>query len=158
MPVHIYGQAADMDPIIELAKKYNLKVIEDAAQGYGVFYKGNHVGTIGDVGIISFFADKTITMGEGAVILTNNSVLFEKLKYIRNQGRTDSGTFVHTELGMNFRVTDLQAAVGVAQLEKFNKIKSIKLENYQYYRSLLLGVNEIVFMREVDYSNFIPLT
>ena len=156
MPVHIYGQSADMDSVKEIAKKYDLFVIEDAAQGFGVNYKGQHLGTIGDMGIISFFADKTITMGEGAVILTNNDNLFAKLIYLRNQGRENSGTFIHEELGMNFRVTDLQSAIGVAQIKKFQKIKARKLYNYNLYKSLLRNVEEITFMTVVEYSNLVP--
>lgn len=156
MPVHIYGQSANLDPILEIAQQYSLKTIEDAAQGYGVFYKGKHVGTIGDVGIISFFADKTITTGEGGIILTNNAVIYENLRYLRNQGRLDSGTFIHPQLGMNFRVTDLQCAVGVAQLKKFKGIEAIKLSNYNSYKELLKGLEEVVFVDEVDYSNIVP--
>lgn len=156
MPVHIYGQSADMDPIVKLAKKYNLRIIEDAAESYGIFYKGKHTGTIGDVGVISFFADKSVTSGEGAVILTNKSDLYDKLKYLRNQGRLQSGKFIHPYLGMNFRMTDLQCAVGVAQLKKFKKIKKIRLKIYKTYRSLLKNAKGLSFMEEADYSNFIP--
>jgi perosamine synthetase len=156
MPVHIYGQAADMDPIMELSQKYSLKIVEDAAQGYGVFYKNKHTGTIGDVGIISFFADKTITTGEGAVILTNSEDVFNNLRYLRNQGRLNSGTFIHPFLGMNFRMTDLQCAVGVAQLKKFNKIIRIKQDNFNLYIEKLKNVKEISFVEVADYSNFIP--
>lgn len=156
MPVHIYGQSADMDPILEIAKKYNLFVIEDAAQGFGVFYKGQHIGTIGDMGMISFFADKTITMGEGAVIFSKSDELFKRLIRIRNQGRENSGTFIHEDLGMNFRVTDMQSAIGVAQIKKFEIIKNKKLENYRLYKKLLTNVEEITFMEEVEYSNLIP--
>ncbi len=137
MPVHIYGQACDMDPILALAKKHNLKIVEDAAQGFGVFYKGKHTGTLGDVGVISFFADKTITTGEGAVVLTNNEEIFNRLRMLRNQGRPNSGTFIHPELGMNFRMTDLQCAVGVAQFNKFEKIREIKHRNFNQYYELL---------------------
>jgi perosamine synthetase len=156
MPVHIYGQAADMDPIIKIAKEFNLKVIEDAAETYGVFYKGKHTGTIGDVGIISFFADKTVTCGEGAVILTNDDELYDKLKYLRNQGRLESGIFTHPQLGMNFRMTDLQCAVGVAQLKKFKEIEKKKIKNYRLYQSLLKDLEEVSFIEEVNYSNFVP--
>ena len=156
MPVHIYGQSADMDPILKLAKENNLRVIEDAAQGYGIFYKGRHTGTIGDVGIISFFGDKTVTCGEGAVILTNDDEVYNKLRYLRNQGRLTSGTFIHSQLGMNFRMTDLQCAVGVAQLKKLKEIERIKLKNYRLYQSLLKDVQEISFVKELDFSNFIP--
>lgn len=156
MPVHIYGQSSDMDPILKIAKKYNLKVIEDAAQGYGVFYKEKHTGTIGDVGTISFFADKTVTMGEGAAILTNNSELFEKICYLRNQGRLHSGTFEHTHLGMNFRVTDLQSAVGCAQLEKFKEIEKIKTKNLSLYKNMLHMVDEVEFLKEENFTNIVP--
>lgn len=156
MPVHIYGQSADMDPIVKLAKKHNLRIIEDAAESYGVFYKGEHTGTIGDVGVISFFADKSTTSGEGAVILTNDSDLYDKLKYLRNQGRLQSGSFIHTHLGMNFRMTDLQCAVGVAQLKKFEEIKRNRLNIYKTYKSLLKNVEGLSFMEESGYSNFVP--
>jgi perosamine synthetase len=156
MPVHIYGQCADIDPIISIASKYNLLVIEDAAQGYGVFYKNRHVGCLGDVGVISFFADKTITMGEGAVILTNNEEIYQKIKLLRNQGRENSGSFIHPALGMNFRVTDLQCAVGLAQMEKFNKILELKSKNFAIYKTLLSGNSNIKFMRELDYCNYVP--
>lgn len=156
MPVHIYGQSCDMDPVMEIARKHNLKVIEDAAQGFGVFYKGRHTGTIGDVGMISFFADKTITTGEGAVIFTNNEETFNKLKMLRNQGRPNSGTFIHPELGMNFRMTDLQCALGVAQLKKFEEIRRIKQENYQLYVKLLEPVKQITYLKINDFTTFVP--
>ena len=156
MPVHVYGQACDMDPILKIAEKHSLKIVEDAAQGYGVFYKGRHTGTIGDVGVISFFADKTITTGEGAVVLTNNEDTFNKLKMLRNQGRPNSGTFIHPELGMNFRITDLQGALGVAQTKKFNKIKDIKEKNFYLYHENLKIVTNIHFISQPDYTNFVP--
>jgi len=156
MPVHIYGQSADMDPIIAIAEKYNIKVIEDAAQGYGVFYKGKHTGTIGDIGVISFFADKTVTMGEGGIVLTNDEELYQNLRLLRNQGRTDSGSFIHPALGMNFRVTDLQCALGVSQLEKFKEIEHYKMNNLNYYKTYLSDVSAVKFMEEKKYCNFVP--
>jgi perosamine synthetase len=156
MPVHVYGQAANMDPIIAIAKKYNLKIIEDAAQGYGVYYKGRHTGTIGDIGTISFFADKTVTTGEGAVILTNNKEVYDELVLLRNQGRPNSGTFIHPYMGMNFRMTDLQCAVGVAQLKKFDKIIKAKHKNYNLYIDKLKSVKGISFVETEDFSNLVP--
>ncbi len=156
MPVHIYGQSCDMDPIIKIANTYHLKIIEDAAQGYGVFYKGRHTGTIGNVGVISFFADKTITTGEGAVILTNEEDVFNKLKMLRNQGRIHSGTFIHPELGMNFRMTDLQCALGVAQVKKYETIEKIKARNHQLYETYLKELPEIEFIKTNDFSSFVP--
>ncbi len=156
MPVHIYGQSCDMDPIMKIARRYHLKVVEDAAQGYGVLYKGRHTGTIGDVGMISFFADKTITTGEGAVILTNDEDIYNKLRMLRNQGRTHSGTFIHPGLGMNFRMTDLQCAVGVAQVKKFETIERIKARNHQLYETYLKAVPEVEFIRINGFSTFVP--
>ena len=156
MPVHIYGRSCDMGKIMEIAGRHSIKVLEDAAQGFGVYCRGNHVGAIGDLGIISFFADKTITTGEGAVVLTNNEELYSRLKLLRNQGRPHSGTFVHPGLGMNFRMTDLQCAVGVAQIKKFKKIEKVKLEHYELYRRLLRGVKNVSFLKGNDFSNFVP--
>lgn len=156
MPVNIYGQCADLDLITSVAQKYNLYVIEDAAQGYGVYYKNKHVGTLGDVGVISFFADKTVTMGEGAVILTDNVEIYEKIQLLRNQGRENSGSFIHPVLGMNFRVTDIQCAVGLAQMNKYDEILRLKNENLSIYKHFLKGNANVEFMRELDYCNYVP--
>jgi perosamine synthetase len=156
VPVHLYGQACDMDPIMEIAKKHKLLVIEDAAQGFGVFYKEKHTGTIGNCGMISFFADKTITCGEGAVVLTNDDELFEKLKLVRNQGRPNSGTFIHPALGMNFRMTDLQCGVGAAQLLKYPLIKEGKTKNFKLYYELLKDFPHVKFIELNKHSNFVP--
>lgn len=156
MPIHIYGASADMDPILDLATEKGLKVIEDAAQAVGVFYKDKHCGTFGDVGVFSFFADKTITMGEGGIIITDDEVLYNRLKLIRNQGRPNSGTFIHPEFGMNFRITDLQAAIGVAQLEKLEKVKQYKTSLFQMYSDRLLNTDYIKVMQPKEYSNYVP--
>lgn len=156
VPVHLYGRSADMDPILEIARKHSLKVIEDAAQGFGVFYKGRHAGTMGDAGTFSFFADKTLTTGEGGMIVTNNGELYEKLKLLRNQGRPNSGTFVHPSLGMNFRMSDLQCAVGCAQMDKFGEMTEKKLDHARLYQSLLREVKEVSFVGGFDYTNWVP--
>ncbi|MDO8658538.1 MAG: DegT/DnrJ/EryC1/StrS family aminotransferase [Candidatus Levybacteria bacterium] len=157
MPVHIYGQCADMDPILEIAKKHKLYIVEDAAQVLGVFYKKKHAGTFGDLGCFSFFADKTITTGgEGGMIVTDNKKLYEKLLSFRNQGRTRSGTFTHPEIGYNFRMTDLQCAVGLAQLKKFKKLKERKLKNDKLYKELLKDIKQVKFIGLSPFSTFIP--
>jgi perosamine synthetase len=156
MPVHIYGQAADMTGIMAFAKKHNLKVLEDAAQGFGVTHKGQQTGTFGDMGIVSFFSDKTITTGEGGAIYTNDTSTFERLRLLRNQGRPNAGTFVHPALGMNFRLTDMQAAVGLAQLKKYDTIKASRLKNWKLYEDGLKGVGDIVPMQVHKDSNLIP--
>jgi perosamine synthetase len=156
MPVHIYGLSCDMNPLMKFAKKHKLKVIEDAAQAIGVKYNSKHCGTFGDVGVISFFADKTIAMGEGGAILTNNIKIFNKLKLIRNQGRPNSGTFIHSEFGMNFRVTDMQSAIGFAQLKRIDKKIKNKIRLFKRYSKNLKGCENINIIKKPKYSNFVP--
>jgi perosamine synthetase len=156
MPVHVYGQAARMDAILEIARRHNLKVVEDAAQGVGVRYKQKHVGTFGDFGCLSFFADKTITTGEGGALLTNDPALAEGCAYFRNQGRLDRGSFVHPRLGYNFRLTDIQAAIGLAQLDKLTEIIDRKRKNEQYYRELLADLEEVAFPTVDPESERVP--
>ena len=133
MIVHIYGITVDVDPILALAKKYNLKVIEDAAEVHGQTYKGKPCGSFGDVSIFSFYPNKHITTGEGGMILTNNDELAEKIKNLRNLCFKPPRRFVHDDLGWNFRMTNLQAALGVAQLERLDEFVSIKRKMGQYY-------------------------
>ncbi|NEP00764.1 MAG: DegT/DnrJ/EryC1/StrS family aminotransferase [Symploca sp. SIO2E9] len=133
MPVHLYGQSADMDAINELASKYNLKVIEDAAEAIGATFREKHLGLWGDVGAISFFANKTITCGEGGIILTNNDIIAQTCRRLKNHGRDRKGTFIHEHIGFNFAFTDMQAAIGIAQLKKFPKILKRKQEIFDAY-------------------------
>lgn len=146
MPVHIYGQAVKkFDEILAIAKQRKLLVVEDAAQGLGVTFGKKHVGTFGDVGCISFYADKTITMGEGGAILTDSDALADSCRYFKNQGRLNRGSFVHPYLGFNFRITDLQAAIGVAQMKKLSFVIKRKTENEALYKKLLRDVREVEF-------------
>jgi perosamine synthetase len=156
MPVHIYGHSPPLDRILEFAARHDLVVLEDAAQACGVTYQGRHAGTWGDAGVISFFADKTITMGEGGVVLTDDTALYEKLRLLRNQGRPNSGTFIHDTLGMNFRVTDLQCAVGRAQLRKLPEIVAKKQENHARYAANLRDVEGVRWLRVQDGSSHVP--
>lgn len=156
MAVHIYGQAARLEAILSVANKHKLILIEDAAQAIGVKYDDKHAGTIGDIGVISFFADKTITTGEGAVILCKDQNIWNKLRLLRNQGRPNSGTFIHESLGMNFRLTDLQAAVGYAQLKKLEKIAEQRQKSYSVYLQCLDGISSVKTMRLDPRSTFIP--
>jgi perosamine synthetase len=142
MPVHLYGSACDMVGIMALAEKHGLKVLEDAAQGIGVRTSLGHVGAIGDIGTFSFFADKTITTGEGGFVVTNDAKLYEKLRYLRNQGRLDRGSFVHPEIGYNFRMTDMQAAMGLVQLGKLDEIVRRKTRNLALYEEGLAGLEQ----------------
>ena len=121
MPVHIYGHPVDMDPIFNLAKKHNLIVIEDAAEAHGAEYKKQRCGGLGDVSCFSFFANKIITTGEGGMILTNNDDLADRLRYFRNLCFNQKRRFLHEEIGHNYRFTNIQAALGIAQLERIEK-------------------------------------
>ena len=125
MIVHIFGLTADVDPIISIAKKYNLKIIEDAAEMLGQEYKGKKCGTFGDISILSFYSNKHITTGEGGMVLTDNKYLDNRAKSLRNLCFT-TDRFVHNELGYNYRMTNIQAAIGVAQLEQINSIERKK--------------------------------
>lgn len=117
--VHIYGLPVDMQPVLDLCKKYNLKLIEDAAEMHGQTYNGKMIGCFADISIFSFYPNKHITTGEGGMILCNDDTLAEKCKYYRNLCFEPNGRrFVHHEIGWNYRMTNLQAALGVAQLEK----------------------------------------
>jgi len=134
MPVHLYGNSCDMDSLIELADKFNIKIIEDAAQGMGVLYKGQHVGTLGDAGILSFYANKTITCGEGGVVLSKDKKIIGDCYRMKNHGRSKKGVFVHESIGFNFCFTEMQAAVGISQLKKLKKVIKRKKQIYNFYQ------------------------
>ena len=140
MPVHLYGQAADMYAVMEFAKKHNLKVVEDAAQGVGVKFNGQHVGTFGDLGILSYYGNKTITCGEGGVVLTNNDELAKLCYRLKNHGRDVKGTFLHDHIGFNFSFTEMQAAIGIAQMHKLDRIVARKQFIYDRYVNELAGL------------------
>lgn len=156
MPVHIFGTVADMKSVVKFAKKHKLKIIEDACQAVGVHRDGKHAGTFGDIGCFSFFADKTITTGEGGFVVTNDKDLYEKLVYMRQQGRLDRGSFVHPKIGYNFRMTDIQIAVGIVQLGKLKEIKIRKLKTLALYTKLLTGVNGVTFFEPDEGAETIP--
>ena len=122
MVVHIYGHPVDMDPVLELADRYHLTVVEDAAEAHGAEYKGRKCGGLGDIGVFSFYANKLITTGEGGMVLTRSAVLAEKARSLRNLCFQKSRRFLHDRLGYNFRMTNMQAALGVAQLERMEEI------------------------------------
>ena len=142
MIVHIYGLPVDIDPILELAKKYNLKVIEDAAEMHGQTYKGTPCGSFGDISTFSFYPNKHITTGEGGMIVTNDPVLAERCQSLRNLCFQPQKRFYHEELGWNMRMTNLQAAVGVAQLERLDEFVIKKREMGKLYNQLLEDLSE----------------
>lgn len=140
MPVHLYGQSADMEAIAKISAERGLAVIEDAAQGVGVRFQGQHVGTFGEMGVLSFFGNKTITCGEGGVVLTNDDSLATTCYRLKNHGRARKGTFIHEEIGFNFCFTEMQAAIGVAQMNKLPRIIERKKEIHDRYVSELVDI------------------
>lgn len=148
MPVHIYGHPADMDGVMALAKKHNLCVIEDAAQATGSKYHGRPAGSFGDVAVWSFFPDKAMTLGEGGLVATNSDELFRELLMLKNDGRLERGIYFHDRVGYNFRTTDLQTAVGLAQLDKLPRIIEGKRRNLELYKKHLQGVKGIEFTHQ----------
>lgn len=136
--VHVFGNMADMEAIINIAEQYNLKVIEDATEAMGTYYvsgkyKGKYAGTIGTLGVYSFNGNKIITTGGGGMIVSNDQNLLKKAKYITTQAKSDELYFIHDEVGYNYRMTNLQAALGLAQLEQLEEFIKIKEENYNLY-------------------------
>jgi len=141
--VHIYGLPVDMDPVLELCKKYNLKLIEDAAEMHGQTYKGKQCGSFGDISIFSFYPNKHITTGEGGMITTNNESLRDRCQKLRNLSFEPKGRrFIHHEFGWNYRMTNMQAAIGLAQLENISKHIMRKREIGQRYSEGLKGARQ----------------
>lgn len=156
MPVHLWGTVARMESICDLARRRNLLLLEDAAQAVGVHRNGRHAGSFGDAGVFSFFADKSLTTAEGGFVVTNDETLADRLRHLRNQGRPTSGSFVHPRIGYNFRITDLQAAVGLVQLDKLDRVKQRKLAHVERYRAGLSGVDQIDWFGPPAGSEWIP--
>ena len=156
MPVHLYGTMCDMEAVGAFAGRHGLLVIEDAAQALGVSQGGRHAGTFGEAGAFSFFADKTITTGEGGFVVCRDAETHDRLLRLRNQGRLRSGSFVHETVGYNFRITDLQAALGRAQLGRLDSIIAAKLEHHLAYSRTLAAVPEARVLGPAPFASFVP--
>lgn len=156
IPVHEFGQSADMDRIIELSKKYNLKIIEDAACAFGAEYKGLKVGTIGDLGCFSLHPRKAITTGEGGIIVTNNDKLAEKIRILRNHGLSyKNGKAEFVTPGLNYRMTNIQGAIGVVQLKKADKLNKKRIEAARKYNRLFENIGDVITPLEREYGKHI---
>lgn len=147
IPVHIYGHPVDMGPLIELAEKYNLFIVEDAAEAHGALYKNKKIGSLGDIGCFSFYANKIITTGEGGMLVTNNKELAERAKLLRNNAFSKP-RFIHKDFGFNYKLTNLQAAIGVAQMENADKLVELRIKNASIYNSLLKNIEGITLPSE----------
>ncbi len=143
IPVHLYGNPCEMNKIMEIAKKHNLFVIEDCAEAHGAEYKGKKVGSFGDIACFSFFGNKIITTGEGGMCITNNKEFAQKMDILKNQGMDPKKRYWHPFIGFNYRMTNIQAAIGLAQVEKIEKFIKIRRRNVQLYNSILKNVEGV---------------
>jgi len=158
IPVHVWGNACWLDELTDLCKKRNIAIVEDAAESLGTFYnngkyEGKHTGTIGKLGCLSFNGNKIITTGGGGMILTDDKILAEKAKYLTTQAKDDPIRYVHDEIGYNFRLTNIQAALGVAQLEQLPSILKRKKEIYNFYQSTIENIDGLSLSKVPDYAD-----
>lgn len=158
--VHVFGNMADMESIMPIAKKYNLKVIEDATEALGTYYtkgqySGKYAGTIGDIGVYSFNGNKIITTGGGGMIVSNDVDILQRAKHLTTQAKSDEVNFLHDEIGYNYRMTNVQAAIGLAQLEQLEGFIRVKNDNYLLYKKELSSRQDlrILSFREDIRSN-----
>jgi perosamine synthetase len=137
--VHLYGNICEMDEILEIAREYNLKVIEDCAEALGSEYKGKKVGSIGDIGVFSFHGTKTMTTGEGGMIVTNNTTIIEELNILSNHGREvkNHSAFWMSKIGFKYKISNIQAALGLAQIERIVELVEKKRKVFQWYKERL---------------------
>jgi len=153
LPVHILGHPVNMDPILDLARKYGLVVIEDATESLGASYKGRTVGHLGDISCFSFNGNKLITTGGGGMIATDNQEWAERAKYLTTQAKDDPVEFIHGAIGYNYRLTNIQAAMGCAQLELLDEYIEAKLRIAANYSAALAGVKGVTLMPEAKWAN-----
>jgi perosamine synthetase len=153
IPVHILGHPVDLDPILEVARKYGLKVIEDATESLGSMYKGRRVGSIGDIAAFSFNGNKIITTGGGGMLATSNEEWVRKAKYLTTQAKDDPTEYIHSEVGYNYRLTNLLAAMGCAQLEQLNAFIAAKRRIASMYAESLQGLPGISLMKEASWAS-----
>jgi len=152
MPVHIYGHPCDMDPILLIAEKYHLWVIEDAAEVHGAEYKGKKAGSIGHIGCFSFYANKIITTGEGGMVVTNDSKVAQKARQLKDLSHSAEKRFLHTDVGFNYRMTNIQAAIGLAQLERIDELIEKRRSHAYLYNHLLRNVKGIKLPPEKEWA------
>jgi len=151
MPVHLYGHPADMTPILELAKEHDLRIIEDAAEAHGAEYKGQRVGSIGDIAAFSFFGNKVVTTGEGGMITTNDEKLAARARLLKGQGMNPERRYHFPIVGYNYRMTNLQAAIGAAQMERIDWFIERRREVAAWYDNALKNL-PVTTMTEASWA------
>lgn len=141
LPVHIFGQSAQMDPILKIAKKYKLKILEDSCESLGATYKNRMVGTDGDIGTFAFYPNKQMTTGEGGMVVTNSKRIYELCNSLRNQGRGESKDWLrHVRLGYNYRMDEMSASLGITQLKKIDWLIEQKRKVGDWYNNILKNI------------------
>lgn len=152
IPVHLFGLMCDMDAINAIAKKHNLKVLEDAAEAHGAEYKRHRAGSCSDLAAFSFFANKNITTGEGGMVVTNDEAIYNRLRYHKNMCFPLDGprNYLHDDIGFNYRMSNVVAAIGLAQVEKADEYRSMRIRNNALYRELLSNIPGIMFQPLMD--------
>lgn len=153
MPVHVLGNICDMDRLMALAAKHNLVVIEDSTEALGSYYKGKHAGSFGLMGTFSYNGNKIITTGGGGMIITDDEALAKKAKHLTTQAKSDPFEYVHDEIGYNYRLVNVAAAMGVAQMELLPSFIKRKKEIISFYKDALKGVGDISFQQVSDDVN-----
>ncbi len=154
MIVHLYGLPVEVDKVLELAKKYNLRIIEDAAEMHGQTYNGAPCGSFGDISIFSFYPNKHITTGEGGMVVTDDEYLAERCRLLRNLCFQKDIRYVHEEISSNYRFTNLQAAVGLAQLERLDEFVTKKRQMGKYYTEQLRDIRNLMLpIEHTDYAD-----
>lgn len=152
IPVHLYGHPANMDEIIKIAKEYGLFVLEDAASSIGAEYKGKKTGGLGDAGAFSFHGTKLLVTGEGGMMVTNDDKIYERASFLANQGRDSKIPFFMNEIGYKYKMSNIQAALGLAQLERIDELIKKKKKIYEWYKSRLSTVKGIGLNIEKDWA------
>lgn len=152
IPVHLYGHPANMPAIMAIAEKHGLLVIEDAAEAHGAEVDGKKVGSWGHCGSFSFYGNKVITSGEGGMITTDDEALYLRAKYLRDHAMSPTKRYWHTEVGYNYRMTNLQAALGLAQLERIEEILQKKQEIFTWYQEALSGLAGLTLNRTAPWA------
>lgn len=150
--VHLYGQPCKMDEIMQMAKAHNLRVIEDVAEAHGARYKGIRVGSIGDVGCFSFYANKIITCGEGGMVVTNHKEVYDRMTILRDHGMSKEKRYWHEQVGFNYRLTNIQAAIGCAQLERIEALLEARAFIQSWYEKYLSDDARFILPKEQTWS------
>ena len=157
IPVHVFGNAANLEALISICKERNIRIIEDATESLGTYYingsfRNRYTGTVGDIGCYSFNGNKIITTGGGGMIVTDNQEYAEKAKYLTTQAKDDPVRYIHNDIGYNFRLTNIQAAMGVAQLERLPEFIKVKKKNYQIYENELRKISGLQLAKTPGYA------